>query len=443
MLSPPSYRSRSPQEPAIETGMVSPAKPAQHTFSQRRTSTPKQQQRRCETSRCTTQDLIGQALLVRQMPSAVVKRFISSPAPVTSARDRSPSPVLQARPGKPQMRVERPHEGLQSCEPDHVNRTMGGTIQSELKELKNILEHQYLQDQSFATTKANLLPHAAKQVQSVQTMTSTASEGRFREMCANVACQQAEQEVFIRILRENVDELQQQIKSMSPANQVSAMEKEELSLVQEQKLVLCEQKGLDVETKETKDNIEGKMSKQAVELKSWFAEFCVVAMKDTLGEELQRHAEAIQYLNTQVDSLSDVTRNSFSSLRHSEAIKSLNLQVDYLNEVTTQSLAALQALIKQVVSGALQDQQPQEKSEPLGFGITKPTVTQSFQRKLDPIDETSSEEVKEMRKEMKEMPTWVKTIYQDALTQHSSRFTQSSIGTESDGNSYPEHSKGA
>lgn len=186
-------------------------------------------------------------------------------------------------------------------------------LQMELKELKGILEKQYEQSQQHGATPPSTAEdeqRIAAHVQRVQKAVATAPEVQVRELCATMACQQTEQEICVRMLRANMDVLQQQVQALLRST-LDTLMRDLGSLKQE--LRSQDSAGLKAQHeaagRRLRDEVDSKISQQEVEFKAWFAEFCVGAMKDTFGVQLQKHAEAIEALHHQLTNVTQVAQH--------------------------------------------------------------------------------------------------------------------------------------
>mmetsp|Transcript_136108 Transcript_136108/g.261475 ORF Transcript_136108/g.261475 Transcript_136108/m.261475 type:complete len:405 (-) Transcript_136108:86-1300(-) len=289
-------------------------------------------------------------------PAVLVKRLQSQPTPRVVHRERSSSPV----------RVSAPYS----------------SFEAELKELRSILEMQQHQQLPQAARSAEDEQRAQLQVQLFQ----------------RVACQQAEQESLLQALRASVTVLQQQVQFlMHPPKddkpQVNTPEK------------LKEELHVAVDTNELWDKVKKSMSEHENEMKGWFAEFCVTAMKETVGPSIQLHAEAIKSLDGRMADLSEVAKQA-------EAIKSLNMQVDELNEVTKRGLSSLQHILCQAGLSPPPDEglspQKAEGLSPPPPPSAEPTQSSNVVRHLESKRQQAAAE----------LPRQLHTIAEDASETH-------------------------
>lgn len=290
-------------------------------------------------------------------------------------------------------------------------------LQIELEELKSILERQHAEAiqlaaggefppgplQAIHSLTTDEQQRTALQMELVQKVLSVAPANKVRELCAMVACQQVEQEILIRSMKTNMDVLQQQVRALTSATSSTQEHRSSPSVPMRDTPLTS---SFDVQKQ--LEEFDVKVDRKEEEMKSWFAEFCVCAIKETFGDEVQRQAHAITALNFQVGDLNEATKQSL------ESIKSLNLQVNELNQVTKHSLESLQ----QVLTDASMFDVP-GKCAPLDPLRQGPPG--DFPRKLDTIAEIPCEN---HEADANQIQTWFKTLYQDVVDKNSKELGQ-------------------
>lgn len=160
-----------------------------------------------------------------------------------------------------------------------------------------------------------------------------------------VLCQQTEQELLLQELRADVKRLQHQVQLLEHPLQADTGEAmsvveilesgvKSLDKLKEGLLIAAEADRSCNNLVESLEHLE----QHKMEMKGWFAELCAQAMKDIVGPEIQRNANAIKSLDGRVDELCDVAKQA-------EAVKNLNSQVEELNEATKRGLSSLQRIL--------------------------------------------------------------------------------------------------
>lgn len=330
--------------------------------------------------------------------------------PMLLQRERSPSPPVPTQTPRVSVQLGTHSPRPPQQEPRGSQHTPTAALQMELKELKRILDKQY-GDQKMSPLgqtrfSADDERRVAKQVQLVQKVASVAPESKVRELCVNVACQQAEQEIFLRMMSTSLDRLHQQVQALRPFN----MEEPSQSMETLQQDVEPSEDSIprapshrDSEAKRSQDRATAMKVMMDAELQASFADFCVKTMHETIGEELHRQSDTIKSLKIQMECLKEVAKQNFTSMEQVETVHNLKEQMSYLNEVTSQSLTALHSLIKQVVSG---------------MNIEEPVQNIELPRKLHTIMEAAGE-AGDAEGDRAEIASWVKTVYRDIVSQSS------------------------
>mmetsp|Transcript_127777 Transcript_127777/g.238857 ORF Transcript_127777/g.238857 Transcript_127777/m.238857 type:complete len:791 (-) Transcript_127777:1-2373(-) len=198
-----------------------------------------------------------------------------------------------------------------------------GALKMEVQALISALGKQHEQCQELKPELLSLNDDENKvksHVQRVHQVVAAAPDGEVRDLCASLACQQAKQEKSLRILTNIMDVLQQQVQTLLRSTRDTLMHDSE---VLKQELNAAEdalaEKPAPMQKAQTKpdpqlwEKVESKMAERDKELKAWFANCCVSAMKETFGWHLQRHEEAIKLLNSQFCTLGELTRQSLAS----------------------------------------------------------------------------------------------------------------------------------
>jgi len=232
----------------------------------------------------------------------------------------------------------------------------------ELKELESLLENflgkqEHLDAVSLSNLSPDNEPRNAPRVQLVQRALSVAPDSKVRELCAILACQQVEQDMTLHTLQASVTQLQRQVQILLHSTGVSQNADDEDSNPEQPLMTDPDAwlKGkIETETKKAWDKLEGKLLQQEAQLKQWFAEFCVCAIKETFGDEVNHQATTIRSLDMQVGDLNTATANSM------ESINFLSKQVNELNAITKLSAASVQQLLNRSVSPAGPEQLVQD-----------------------------------------------------------------------------------
>lgn len=230
------------------------------------------------------------------------------------SRGRSPQPKTNPN-GLPASPSAQPVRAAAQSKivPAQARSLPEDKLTDSFSDLKHTLEQHHCEASEPDSELSDNEVQATQKIQLVQKALATAPESKVRDLCAMVACQQVEQEIFLRMLRTNMDALQGQVQSLSgqPGNELDTTKMSQ-PLVQPDFDELLKT-SIDAESKKLWYKVEDKIFQQETELMSWLANFCASTIAETLGDEVQRHSEALQSLDTQVNDLREIAEQNLQA----------------------------------------------------------------------------------------------------------------------------------
>mmetsp|Transcript_40474 Transcript_40474/g.75848 ORF Transcript_40474/g.75848 Transcript_40474/m.75848 type:complete len:525 (+) Transcript_40474:73-1647(+) len=198
-------------------------------------------------------------------------------------------------------------------------------LQMELQELISILEQQHRPKPEGKMDLSDDDEQRIKlQVRRVHEVASAAPESQIRTFCATIACQQAQLELSLQMLRKKMNAMQQQVQdalrsmSLSPGSSTPKQESR-----QESMLTTVRETDLVAAIEDAVQAVESKIAQKEEALKDWFAECCILTMKETFGCEMQRHEDAINFLKTRVRASSEKLASLQTSFDTSVSLDSI------------------------------------------------------------------------------------------------------------------------
>mmetsp|Transcript_9279 Transcript_9279/g.17287 ORF Transcript_9279/g.17287 Transcript_9279/m.17287 type:complete len:485 (+) Transcript_9279:129-1583(+) len=319
--------------------------------------------------------------------------------PHQSSKSECQESATTATPDTPsKSECREPCEDLNGCQDDALPSQNDASehvavLETELNELKSIL------DTMQVDCSAGNEQRAKMQEQLVYKAASVATDDQLRRFCAMIACQQARQERVIRMLGISVDKLNQQVQRVC-SSKLDAHKKDQATCGQSK----CE-KDLQVASdpvildksavseKQVSENGDDAKSQQPAVLDSGTANFFLNAVKDTIGEEFQRHEQAIRSLETNMEDIHQFTEKGLKALKQ------------LLNEVLSRTQVSSPDGSPCASEG---DSAQQRKAY-----LAQQSSSGKFPRDLHPIAEGKFE----ADVDGSENESWVKTLYQDVVNE--------------------------
>mmetsp|Transcript_73877 Transcript_73877/g.135234 ORF Transcript_73877/g.135234 Transcript_73877/m.135234 type:complete len:499 (+) Transcript_73877:108-1604(+) len=321
--------------------------------------------------------------------------------PHQSSKSECQESATTATPDTPsKSECREPCEDLNGCQDDALpsqndasEHVPVAVFETELNELKSILDTMQV-DCSAGNEQC-----AKMQEQLVYKAASVATDDQLRGFCAMIACQQARQEIVIRMLGSSVDKLNQQVQRVC-SSKLDAHKKDQAtcgeSKCEKDLQVASDPVMLDksaVSEKQVSENGDDAKSQQPAVLDSGTANFFLNAVKDTIGEEFQRHEQAIRSLETNMEDIHQFTEKGLKALKQ------------LLNEVLSRTQVSSPDGSPCASEG---DSAQQRKAS-----LAQQSSAGEFPRDLHPIAEGKFEaDVDGSEKE-----SLVKTLYQDVLNE--------------------------
>mmetsp|Transcript_67867 Transcript_67867/g.129121 ORF Transcript_67867/g.129121 Transcript_67867/m.129121 type:complete len:468 (-) Transcript_67867:73-1476(-) len=329
--------------------------------------------------------------------------------PHQSSKSECQESATTATPDTPsKSECREPCEDLNGCQDDALpsqndasEHVPVAVLETELNELKSIL------DTMQVDCSAGNEQRAKMQEQLVYNAASVATDDQLRGICAMIACQQARQEIVIRMLGISVDKLNQQVQRVC-SSKLDAHKKDQAtcgeSKCEKDLQVASDPVMLDksaVSEKQVSENGDDAKSQQPAVLDSGTANFFLNAVKDTIGEEFQRHEQAIRSLETNMEDIHQFTEKGLKALKQ------------LLNEVLSRTQVSSPDGSPCASEG---DSAQQRKAS-----LAQQSSAGEFPRDLHPIAEGKFEaDVDGSEKE-----SWVKILYQDVVNESTQVLLQS------------------